>query len=86
VSGKSVSYPAALKAFKTLLQFSDLDPSLYGLHSPRIGGASDAFHNGIPGHVIDSQGRWKSAATKFRYLRFEEREFVRQIERTSSYR
>ncbi len=55
--GKSVSYSAASKVFKTMLIFANLDPTLYGLHSPRIGGATDAFRNGIPDYVIDEQGR-----------------------------
>ncbi len=57
--------------------------TVYGpapLHSPRTGGASDAFRNKIPGHLIDRQGRWKSSSTKYCYLRFEERKFVKVYE------
>jgi hypothetical protein len=85
VPGKSVSYSAAFKAFKTLLFFANLDPQLYGLHSPRIGGATDAFRNGTPHYVIDEQGRWKTTGTKFKYLRFAEKEFVKKIKKASSY-
>jgi hypothetical protein len=68
-----------------MLSFADLNPDLYGLHSPRIGGATDAFKNRVPKHIIDRQGRWKSAATKFSYLRFEEENFVKDIKKSSSY-
>ena len=76
-TGKSVSYSAALKAFKTMVSFAELNLELYGLHLPRIGGATDAFRNIVSSHTIDRQGRWKSSATKFSYLRFEEENFVR---------
>jgi len=85
VPGKPISYSAAYKAFKTMLNFAGLKSENYALHSPRIGGASDAFQNGIPAHIIDAQGRWKSSATKFSYLRFNEKQFVQQIKKSSSY-
>ena len=44
------------------------------MHSMRIGGATDAFRNKVPLHLIDSQGRWKSGQTKFSYLRVSEQE------------
>jgi len=68
-----------------MLSFAGLNCKNYGLHSPRIGGASDAFKNGVPHHVIDAQGRWKSSATKFAYLRFNEKSFVKDIKMSSSY-
>ena len=68
-----------------MLNFAGLDSKKYGLHSPRIGGASDAFRNGIPHHIIDAQGRWKSTTTKFAYLRFNEKNFVNEIRKSSSY-
>jgi hypothetical protein len=60
---------AAYDDFKKLLKFCDLDPSLYGLHSARIGAATDAFLNNIPEFVINAKGRWKSEKSKFSYLR-----------------
>ena len=53
---------------------SGLDPKLYAMHSMRIGGATDAFRNNVPLHLIDSQGRWKSGQTKYHYLRVSDRE------------
>jgi len=52
-----------------MLRNCGLDPSKFALHSPRIGGASEAFATGVPDHLIDTQGRWKSPASKFTYLR-----------------
>ena len=83
--GRSVSYPAAYKAFKTMLIFAGLDPKKFALHSPRIGGATDAFKNNVPFYAIDKQGRWKSTDTKYLYLRQKEDEFVRHIKNASSY-
>jgi hypothetical protein len=60
---------AACHAFKKLCKNVGLDPKLYGLHSPRVGAATDAYLAGIPGPVIDLRGRWKSCNTKKRYCR-----------------
>ena len=68
-----------------MLMFANLDVKKFGLHSPRIGGATDAFNNGVPNFVIDKQGRWKSSDTKYAYLRQNESELVRQIAKASSY-
>lgn len=85
VPKKSVSYSAAYKAFKTMLKFAGLPVGKFSLHSPRAGGTTDAFANGLPAHVIDKQGRWKSTNTKFRYLRQKEREVVAHLKNASSY-
>ena len=82
---KAVSYPAAYKAFKKLLTFANLDASKFSLHSPRAGGATDAFHNNVPNFIIDRQGRWKSSDTKYLYLRHKETELVTEIRKASSY-
>jgi hypothetical protein len=79
VEGKALSYNVALKNFKIMLQHAHLDPKLYGLHSPRIGAATDAFFKNIPYHVIDQQGRWKSSNTKFNYLRLNENHLLHHI-------
>ena len=46
------------------------------MHSMRIGGATDAFRSNVPLHLIDSQGRWKSGQTKYRYLRVTDAERI----------
>lgn len=85
VPGKSISYPAAYKAFKNLFAFAGLDPSKFALHSPRVGGATDAFNAGVPAYVIDRQGRWKSSDTKYLYLRLKEDDIVRRIKKAAKY-
>ena len=49
---------------------------MYAMHSMRIGGATDAFSTNVPLHLIDSQGRWKSGQTKYRYLRVTDAERI----------
>ena len=66
---KLLSYVAAYKAFKKLLKEVGLDPRKYALHSPRIGGTSDAFEAAVPLHAIEKQGHWKCLKTKYRYCR-----------------
>jgi len=85
VPNKQLRYPAAYKSFKQLLKDSGLDSAKFGIHSPRIGGATDAFYNKVPLHVIDLQGRWKSTKSKFTYLRLDEKRFIKQVQASSSY-
>jgi len=85
VPGKALSYSQAYKNFKTLLCFAGLDPSKFALHSPRRGGTTEAFRSGVPDHVIDLQGRWKSPGTKYRYLKLTDREISRKLARLAKY-
>ena len=55
------------------------------MHSMRIGGATDAFRTNVPLHLIDSQGRWKSGQTKYRYLRVTDAERVDAIKNVYQY-
>ena len=41
-----------------------------------VGGATDAFRNNVPLHLIDSQGRLKSGQTKYRYLHVSDAERI----------
>jgi len=68
-----------------MLLFAGLDAKKFSLHSPRIGGATDAFNNNIPHCVIDKQGRWKSSDIKYLYLRQKEDALVEQIRHASDY-
>jgi hypothetical protein len=79
VPGKSISYNVALRNFKIMLQNADLDAKLFGLHSPRVGAATEAFFNNVPYHVIDQQGRWKSVNSKFNYLRLNEKHLIKRL-------
>jgi hypothetical protein len=82
---RNLSYPAALRAFKNLVQKFGLDPDKFALHSMRVGGATDAFHAAVPPHVIDKQGRWKSQYTKYRYFRSTDAEHVDSIKCINRY-
>jgi len=68
-----------------MLREAGLDPALYGLHSPRIGGATDAFYMNVPHHIIDSQGRWRDPKTKMGYLRLLENRFVLALQGAAQY-
>jgi hypothetical protein len=68
-----------------MLEFPELDARILSLHSPRIGGATDAFRNNVPCHVIDVKGRWKAHSSKFTYLRVSEKELVESMKQSSSY-
>lgn len=59
-----------------MLHTAGIDPIKFGLHSPRIGGTTDAFFRNVPGYLIDMKGRWKNPLTKYRYLRSDEDRFV----------
>jgi hypothetical protein len=58
-----------------MLVWAGLDPSKYGLHSPRSGATTEAFKLGVDHHIIDLKGRWKSKLSKFNYVRFSDKEF-----------
>ena len=53
---QKLSYSRALELFKKQLKSIHLDPSLYGLHSLRSGGASLAASIGIPDRLIMRHG------------------------------
>jgi len=69
-----------------MLKTAGLDPVKFGLHSPRIGGATDAFCNNVPDYIIDIQGRWKCPTTKYRYLRVDENRVLEQLKNSSVYK
>jgi hypothetical protein len=68
-----------------MLKWAGLNPSLYALHSPRAGAATEAFSLGIDPHVIDLKGRWKSKNSKFKYIRLSEKELVRKSKKSLPY-
>jgi len=79
VEGKPVSYSHALCCFKELLKLANLDPNLFGMHSPRRGGTTDAFRNGVPDFIIDVQGRWKSINSKYRYVKLTDKDICENL-------
>ena len=65
---QKLSYSGALELFKKQLEKIHLDPSLYGLHSLRSGGASLAASIEIPDCLIMRHGGWRSEGSKNRYI------------------
>ena len=45
-----------------------VDPSKFGLHSLRLGGATSAANNGINDRIFQRHGRWKLAEAKNIYV------------------
>jgi hypothetical protein len=80
-----ISYSAAYDDFKKMLLWAGLNPALYGLHSPRAGGATEAFLLGIEPHIIDLKGRWKSPFTKYNYVRLTDAMIVERSRRAIPY-
>ena len=76
---RKLSYSTAYANFKSLLQKFGLDSTGFSLHSPRIGGTTDAFQKETPAHIIDKRGRWKNPNTKFTYAQDTEEDLVLQI-------
>ena len=71
-----LSYSAAYTGFKQILRKFDLDPKNFSLHSPRIGGTTDAFKANMPHHIIDRRGRWRNPGTKFLYSKDSEQNII----------
>ena len=67
-TGEELSYDRLLDAIKSIAEHFGLDPSRYGTHSSRIGGASALSAAGIEDSVIKLMGRWKSIAF-LKYIR-----------------
>ena len=44
------------------------NPSVFGLHSMRAGGATQAANVGIPNRLFKRHGRWKSKNAKDGYI------------------
>ena len=51
------------------------DSQKLSMHSPWCGGTTEDVRGGVPDHVIDLQSRWKSAPTKYHYLKLTYQEF-----------
>ena len=62
--GVVLTYPSFLSLIRALLGAAGLNPSLYGAHSLRVGGASMIANIGAREHEIRSAGRWKGDSSK----------------------
>ena len=67
-AGEELSYDGLLKAIKSIAFHFGFDPSRFGTHSSRIGGASALSAAGIEDSIIKLMGRWKSLAF-LKYIR-----------------
>ena len=68
--GHHLSYTRCREIFKNCLRDLGYDPSLYGLHSLRSGGATAAVkHNhNLSERILKLHGRWKSDQAKDMYI------------------
>jgi hypothetical protein len=58
--GASFTVDAVRDMVKRVMRLAGRDPSLYGAHSLRIGGATAALAAGVPPALIRLMGRWSS--------------------------
>ena len=65
---KPISYSTMRQAFRRDLKTIGADPSKFGLHSLRSGGATMAANRGVSDRVFQRHGRWKSAQSKDMYV------------------
>ena len=65
---KPISYSTMRRAFRRDLKTTGADPSKFGLHSLRSGGASMAANSGVSDKVFQRHGRWKSTKAKDIYV------------------
>ena len=64
-----LSYTTARSLVLNVFQSLGLDPSLFGTHSLRAGGATTAANNSIPDRLFKKHGRWLSDRSKDRYVK-----------------
>ena len=68
-NNKPISYTTIRDQSAKSLQNVVPDPSVYGTHSFRSGGASRAASSGISDRLFQRHGRWKSVAAKNGYIK-----------------
>lgn len=61
-SSSVITYKKIMTHLRNLLQMVGEDPTHFGTHSFRRGGATLAFRAGAPTDLIKTQGDWKSEA------------------------
>ena len=83
--GSAYSYSWFFKSMRRALAKAGFDPSDFGTHSLRAGGATDAYLSGIPKRVIMAQGRWSSSAIDV-YIRIAKASVTRHWHRLGKHR
>lgn len=66
---RPLSYSTVRTSIKNLLISVGEDPSRFGVHSLRSGGASAAANNGVTDRMFKRHGRWKSETAKDGYVK-----------------
>ena len=66
---QQMTYSRARELFSKQLREIGLDPSVYGLHSLRSGGETEAAAWGISEPLIQRHGGWRSEASTHMYIR-----------------
>ena len=66
---KPISYTTFRDHLSKSLRSVVPDPSVYGTHSFRSGGATKAANSGVGERVFQRQGRWKSVSAKDGYVK-----------------
>ena len=71
IGHRSISYTTIYEDFHRFIApfCNRMDTSVYGLHSLRSGGASEAINGGISERLVGKHGRWKSGYSRDRYLK-----------------
>ena len=64
-----LSYSRARELFKEQISSIGLNPAIYGLHSLRSGGTSEAAAWGIPDRLIQRHGGWRSEKSMNMYIK-----------------
>ena len=76
---RSLSYSAAYSSFKKFMSKFGLDPKMFSLHSPRVGGTTNLFQNKVSKRIINKVGRWKSSRSKYIYGRDKHKYIVKHL-------
>ena len=66
---RPISYTTAREMLRKLLADIGLNPSLYGTHSLRAGGATAAAQHDVPERLFKKHGPWRSDDSKDRYIK-----------------
>ena len=74
---KPLSYTRVREILLAALKDIGLDPKLFGTHSLRSGGATDAANSGVPDRLFKRHGRWRSEKAKDGYVKDNVRQLLR---------
>ena len=64
-----LSYYRACEILLEKIKAMGWDPSQFGMHSLRAGGATAAANAGVPDQLIKRHGRWRSETAKDGYVK-----------------